>query len=112
MHEKNKIIIHLNFSIMATLGRGESGRCREVAVSGGSTVLKSFKPQYPHTNSPNWSLYISLKNELREFDKRSKYFLLGDHFPNSHNLISLLGLKELIVRHEIATTTLKWGAHL
>ena len=35
-----------------------------------------------------WSLYISLKNELREFDKRSKHFLWGDHFINSHNLIS------------------------
>ena len=47
-----------------------------------------FKPQYRHTNSPNWSLYITLKDELREFDKRSKHFLLGDHFINSHNLIS------------------------
>ena len=28
------------------------------------------------------------KNELREFDKRSKHFLLGDHFIHSHNLIS------------------------
>ena len=46
-----------------------------------------FNSQYPHTNSPNWPLYITLKNELREFDKRSKYFLLGDHFINSHNLI-------------------------
>ena len=43
---------------------------------------------HPHTNSPNWSLYISLKNVLREFDKRSKHFLLSDHFVNSHNLIS------------------------
>ena len=38
MHEKNKIIMHSNLSTMATLGREESGRCREVAVSGGSTV--------------------------------------------------------------------------
>jgi len=45
-----------------------------------------FKPQYPHTNSPNWWLYISLKNELREFDNRSRHFLLCDHFINSHNL--------------------------
>ena len=29
-----------------------------------------FKPQYPNANSPNLSLYLSLKNELREFDKR------------------------------------------
>ena len=45
-------------------------------------------PNYLYANSPNRSLYISLKNELREFDKRSKHFLLGDHFINSHNLIS------------------------
>ena len=71
--------------------------------------LYPFKPQYLHTNSPNWSLYISLKNELREFVKRSRHFYLGDHFINSHNLSvdnvwilleenwswSLLGLKEL-----------------
>ena len=25
---------------------------------------------------------------LREFDKRSRHFLLGDQFSNSHNLIS------------------------
>ena len=36
-------------------------------------------------NSPNWSLCISLKNELREFDKRSSKFLLGDPFINSYN---------------------------
>ena len=44
----------------------------------------SFKPQYPHTNSPN----ISFNNKLREFDKRSRHFPLGDHFFNSHNLLS------------------------
>ena len=53
-----------------------------------SSTYLPFKSQYPHTNSPNCSLYISLKNELREFDKRSKHFLLGDHFINSHNLVS------------------------
>ena len=46
---------------------------------------KKFKPQYTQINSPNLSLYISLKNELREFDQRSNHFLLGDHFINSHN---------------------------
>ena len=49
-------------------------------------LLKPFKPQYPQTNSPNWSLYISIKNKLREFDKRSKHFSLSDHFTNSHKL--------------------------
>ena len=33
-----------------------------------------YKPQYLHTNSPNWSLYISLLNPLGEFDKRSEHF--------------------------------------
>ena len=75
-----------------------------------ASTLIPFKPQYPHTNSPNWSLYISLKNELREFDKRSRNFYLADRFINSHNLSvdnvwmllggnwswSLLGLKGLI----------------
>ena len=49
-------------------------------------VLKqlTLKPQYQHTNSSNWSLYISLKTELRQFVKRSRHFYLGD--INSHNL--------------------------
>ena len=51
-------------------------------------VLYPFKPQYTCTNSANCSLYIFLKNELREFDKRSKHFLPGVHFITSHNLIS------------------------
>ena len=81
---------------------------------------KKFKPQYPHTNSPNWSLYKSLKNELREFNNRSKNFLLGDHFINSHNLSfdnvwillgenwcwSLLGLKGLKDLHSVCEVTL------
>ena len=33
------------------------------------------KSQYPLTNSPNWSPYISLKNYSREFGKRSNIFL-------------------------------------
>ena len=44
----------------------------------------TLKPQYPHTNSPNWSPYISLENELREFVQRSQHFPLGDHFIYSH----------------------------
>ena len=32
--------------------------------------------------------YIFLTNKLREFDERSKHFLLGDQFTNSHNQIS------------------------
>ena len=47
-----------------------------------------INPLSPHTNSPNWSLYIFVKNKLREFDNRSRHFLCGDHFINSHDLIS------------------------
>ena len=36
-----------------------------------SMLFKSFKRQLPHANSPNRSLCISLKNELREFVKKS-----------------------------------------
>ena len=51
-------------------------------VNSGSTLLTL-------TNSSNWFLYISLKGlKLREFDKRSKHFLLGENFINSKNLIS------------------------
>ena len=39
-------------------------------------TLYPFKSQYQHTNSPNWSPYISL---LREFNNRSRYFLFSDH---------------------------------
>ena len=39
-----------------------------------------FEVIYRNKYSPNWSPYISLKNVLREFDKRSRHFLLGDHF--------------------------------
>ena len=51
------------------------------------------------------------KNELREFDNRSKHFLFTDHFLNSHNHFSwqhkdivrrsLLGLKGLNVANKI-----------
>ena len=47
-----------------------------------------FQPQYPHANSLDWSSYISLNNKLREFGRRSKHFLLGDHIMNSHNYFS------------------------
>ena len=63
-----------------------------VCISGQNNYLGvdflTLKPQYPHTNSPNWSLYISIKNKLREFDKRSKHFPSGDRFTDSHNPFS------------------------
>ena len=54
-----------------------------ILVNSGSTLLT-------FTSSSNWSLYIyfAKKDKLREFDKRSKHFLLGDNFINSKNLIS------------------------
>ena len=42
------------------------------------------KAQYPHTNSPDSSSYVSKKKKIREFNKISKYFLFADHFINSH----------------------------
>ena len=60
----------------------------------GFHVFLSWLFDYPHTNSPNWSLYISLKNELREFDKRSKYCLLT--LLRENWCRSPLGLKQLI----------------
>ena len=29
-------------------------------------MLYPFEPQYQHTNSPNWSLYISKENKLQD----------------------------------------------
>ena len=52
------------------------------------TNCRPFNPQYLHTNSPNWCLYISIKNKLREFDKRLKHFLPADYFINSHKLFT------------------------
>ena len=37
-------------------------------------------PKYLQTNSSAWFPYISLKSQLREFDKGSKHFFFGDHF--------------------------------
>ena len=47
-------------------------------------------------------MYFLIKNELREFDKRSSDFLLGDPFINSHNLVSwqimdIIGRKLMLV---------------
>ena len=56
------------------------------ANNGGNIYF--FKIQYGPTNSPNWSLYISIKSKLRECDKRSKHFPVGDYFINSHDLFS------------------------
>ena len=36
-------------------------------------------------HSPDWSSYISLKNQSREFDKRSKRFPFNGHNILSHN---------------------------
>ena len=47
-------------------------------------------------------LYFFLKNELKEFDKRSKHFLLSDHFIYPHSVISWHCMN--IVRR-------KWVAH-
>ena len=59
-----------------------------VVLSHTVELFYPFKSQYLHKNSSNWCPFISLKNELGEFDKRSRHFLFGDQFINSHNLIS------------------------
>ena len=64
-----------------------------------------FNPKYPHTNSPKWTLYICLKNQLREFGRRSKiFFFIGDRSINSHNLSFLLCIG--IVRRKLMLITL------
>ena len=57
-----------------------------------SHMLTLNKPQYPNTNSADWSPYISLKNWLRGFVCWSKLFPSGDHFIDSHNIISRLSI--------------------
>ena len=75
------------------------------------TPVYPFKPQYTHTNSPNWSPYISFMNELREFDKRLRHFPLGDHFFNSHNLLSWHCM--VIIRRKLTlVTTGTWRVKL
>ena len=54
--------------------------------------------QYPHTTSPDWSSYISLKNKWREFDKRSKNFTLIDHDINSDGLFPFVSVILLLLR--------------
>ena len=49
-----------------------------------------FKPQYPNTNSPDRSPYISLKDWLREFVCVSKLLPSGDYFLNSHDIFPWL----------------------
>ena len=67
-----------------TPGKGHARLC-------GNRELNPFSPLiYTYKFSKLISIYFLklLKNELRGFDKRSKHFLLSDHFINSHNLIS------------------------
>ena len=47
---------------------------------------------------------ISLKNELRGFDNRSRHFVCADHFVNSHNRISWQCLD--IVRRKLMLVTI------
>ena len=48
------------------------------------------KPQYPNTNSPDWSIYISLKDWSRESVCTSKLLTSDDHSINSHQSFSRL----------------------
>ena len=70
--------------IFHVIFRKHSKGCHQGAMA----ISYPFKPQYPDTNSPNWSLYTSIKSKLRELDKRSVCFPFSDHFTNSHNVFS------------------------
>ena len=101
-----KNYFHINgFAPSPTLKQGREAT-RKWPI--GFHVFLSWLFDYPHTNSPNWSPYISLKNESREFDKRSKYFLVSDHFIYSHHLFAWLSFD--IVRRKLMLVTmgLKW----
>ena len=72
--------------------------------------IEYFHPLSPNVHihiSPNWSVYISLKNQSREFHKRSKHFLFSDHFIISHNLISWKGMD--IVGRKLMFVTIGTG---
>ena len=65
----------------------------QVALEGDSRdllyqkFLQPFMPQYPHTNSPHRYPYISLEDQLREFDlTKSKHFPISDRFIYSHSV--------------------------
>ena len=64
--------------------------CPKGRVSFSDLRYLTPKPQYLNSNSPDWSPYISLKNQLREFVYWSKLFPSGDHFINSHSIFSRL----------------------
>ena len=74
-------------------------------------MLTLNKPQYPNTNSADWSPYISLKNWLRGFVCWSKLFPSGDHFIDSHNIISKLSIDD--VERKLTLVTLgSWRVNL
>ena len=58
----------------------------------------------PLTNSPNSPPYISLNNQLREFDSRSKHFLFSGHYMISHNHFSWQHMD--IVRRKLILVTI------
>ena len=66
-------------------------------------TIKPFKPNI-HIQFLQTDLYILLKNVLREYDKRSRYLLIVDHFTNSHNLIS--GQSMDIVKRKLMLVTI------
>ena len=67
------------------------------------TLSAPYRETYSHDLFP----YISLKNLLREIDKRSKHFPFDDHFDDSHNL-SLVDVSILLAKNKCWS----WGFHL
>ena len=63
-HERAAAVALFNNKIREAIKILSSDRLRDNSMggTGKKPAFKPFKPQYPHTNSPNWSPYISLTN--------------------------------------------------
>ena len=77
--------------------------CSKGQVSFSDLRYLTLKPQHPNTNPPDWSPYVSLKNQLREFGCWSKLFPSGDHFINSHNIFCRLCIDIIERRSNLIT---------
>ena len=62
-----------------------------------------FKPQYPHTNSPDWLPYFSLWNQWREFVDKSQHSPLGVQLINSLDIFTCSCID--IVRRKLMLAT-------
>ena len=72
--------------------------------SSDGTQPHSIIVKYSDTNSPYWFPCFSLKNQLREFDKKSEHFLYVSHFLHFHHLF--LDYAVLLERRKLISVTL------